>query len=351
MKKLISIMSFLIVGIATAFYIGFGFNTTEKPKAVDDELRGLNKKYLLYFSHVVAENTPKGIAASMFAQKVREKTNGWVEVQVFPNGMLYNAQEEFEALKRNEVQIIAPALSEITVHDPKWVVMDLPFAFDDVQMVKQAFEGNIGKLLFDSIENHGYKGIAFWDNSFKQFTNNVRPVKRPSDISGLSVRIMPSKVLAETYLLLGAKSHSYSFNEVYELLSEGQIDGTENTLSNIYSKGFYKKQKYMTISNHNYLGYAVLMNNHFWNTLPIEHQNSMMEAMNEVTEWLRVYAEEHNNEVLEKIEKSGVIEVYKLTDEERMEWKNALRPIYEQYKHVIGKNLMDEIMLLQDRKL
>lgn len=347
MKGLVAICSFLAIGIFTAVYIGFGFDGAPTPRAVDKELEGLNERYLLRFSHIVAENTPKGIAANMFAEKVREKTNGWVEVQVFANGVLYEAQEEFEALKRNDVHIIAPALSEITVHDPRWVVMDLPYVFRDEKEVELAFDGRIGELLFESLERFGYKGIAFWDNNFKQFTNNIRPVRYPEDIVDISVRVMPSDALMETYRLLGARPRTYSFNEVYDLLSEGRIDGTENTLSNIYSKGFYLQQRYMTITNHNYLGYAVLMNDEFWATLPVEHQVSIKEAMYEVTSWLRDYAKIHNEEMLERIEISGVTEIHYLSDSERRRWKEVLKPLYDKYEPIIGEEIMEELRKIE----
>lgn len=348
MKGIITICSFLLIGIATAIYIGFGFQAKPVPKAIDHELEGLNEKYILRFSHVVAENTPKGIAANMLATLIREKTNGWVEVQVYPNGILYEAQEEFGALLRNEVHIIAPALSEVTVHDPKWIVMDIPHIFDNEEMVQQAFDGRIGELLFESIERYGYIGVAFWDNSFKQFTNNIRPVQVPEDIRGLSVRVMPSEALMSTYRMLGAFPRSYPFNEVYDLLRYEKIDGTENTLSNIYSKGFYQHQKYMTISNHNYLGYAVLMNSEFLATLPVDYQKNILEAIEEVTEWLRGYAKEHNEEMLERIEMSSMIDIHYLTEEELLLWKKALKPIYEKYEPIIGPELMGEVYKLQE---
>ncbi|MFV8827999.1 TRAP transporter substrate-binding protein [Alkalihalobacterium sp. APHAB7] len=348
MRGLITICSFLIIGVLTAYYIGFGFGEKQEPKAVDKELEGLNEKYVLRFSHVVAENTPKGLAASMFAQLVREKTEGWVEVQVFPNASLYEAQGEFGGLMRNEVHIIAPAFSEVTVLDPKWLVLDLPYVFQDEQMIENAFNGKVGSLLFESVEEYGLHGIAYWDNSFKQFTNNVRPVTRPEDIEGLSVRVMPSEALIETYQVLGANPLLFPFNEVYDVLSAGIVDGTENTLSNIYSKGFYQQQKYLTLSNHNYLGYAVFMNKEFWDTLPTDYQNSIMEAMKEVTLWLREHTKSINEEMLERIEKSGQIEIHYQTEDEKNSWKQAFKPIYEKYSGVIGEELMKEIQRLQN---
>lgn len=348
MRGAITIISFIFLGLLTAFYIGFGIEDRSETIAIDYELEGLNEKYILKFSHVVAENTPKGMAANKLAELVYEKTDGWVEIQVYPNGMLYEAQEEFPALLQNEVHIIAPAFSEITVHDPKWYVMDLPFLFDDLHQVQKAFDGRIGELLFNSIEQHGYQPLAIWDNSFKQWTNNIRPIVTPSDMEGLTMRLMPSQLLINSYRMLGVTPYKSEFNDVYDLLSSKTIDGTENTLSNIFSKGFYNHQKFMTISNHNYLGYAVLMNPKFLNSLPYEYQKSIIEAMDEVTKWLRKYALQVDREILGDIIERGQVDVYYLSDREKELWKEKLNPIYEQYEPIIGEEIMREVSKLKE---
>ncbi|WP_017727047.1 TRAP transporter substrate-binding protein [Halalkalibacterium ligniniphilum] len=347
MKGLITTISFLVLGAFAAIYIGFGFERSEDDYAIDEELDGINEKIVLIFSHVVAENTPKGLAASRFANLVREKTDGWVEVQVFPNGLLYEAQEEFDALKENEVHLIAPALSEVTVHDPNWMIMDMPYLFKDEAMVRAAFDGEVGEILFESLSNQGFHGLTFWDNGFKQFTNNVRPIRKPEDVENLSMRVMPSEALIDTYQYLGASAHVYSFNEVYEILSGGTVDGTENTLSNIFSKGFYRQQEYMTVSNHSYLGYAVLMNESFWDTIPAEHQQSIEEAMKETTEWLRNHSTQLNKEMLKKLEDSEKIVIHELTEEERRAWQEHFAPLYEKYEEQIGNELFEKVRQLE----
>ncbi|OIJ16000.1 C4-dicarboxylate ABC transporter [Anaerobacillus arseniciselenatis] len=347
MKGLFSIVLFLFGGIITAIYIGFGFQTNSQTAVVDEELVGLHEKYTLKFSHVVARNTPKGLAAAYFAELVKEKTNGWVEVQIFPNGVLYSAQEEFEALKRGDVNMIAPAFSEVTLHDEKWIAFDLPFLFDNEQMVEQAFNGRVGELLLKSIETKGYKGLAFWDNGFKQLTNNNRPVVNPEDIKGLSFRVMPSEALFKTYRTLGARARTFPFNEVYNVLQDGIVDGQENTLSNIYSKGFYKQQKYMTVSNHNYLGYVILVDPIFWDTIPEIYQESIQEAIDEVTVWLREHAKELNEDMFLRISSTGITEIHELSEEEKKQWLKELKPIYDEYEPIIGDELMKEIRKVQ----
>ena len=243
--------------------------------------------------------------------------------------------------------MIAPATAEIAVHDPKWVVMDFPFMFNDEAMFGQVFEGKAGRLLFESLDKRGYKGLSFWNNGFKQMTNNIRPIIHPEDVNGLKIRIMPSNVLKESYEMLGAIPTVHPFNEVYSVLNNGTVDGTENTLSNIYSKGFHRKQKYMTISNHNYLGYVVLVNPEFWASLPINYQTAIEEAMAEATIWIRNNAESLNNEMLKKIEESGM-EMHYQTAEEKKIWREALCPIYDLYEPIIGNEIMTEIRRLQN---
>ncbi|MBU8907763.1 TRAP transporter substrate-binding protein [Desertibacillus haloalkaliphilus] len=348
MKRVVTIFSFLLIGILTAIYIGFGFNGEEDLQAVDYELEGLNEKYTLRFSHVVAENTPKGLAASYFADLVKEKTNGWVDVQIYPNGVLYEAQEEFEALAKNEVQMIAPAFSEIAVHDPNWLLMDLPYVFEDKDMLGKAFNGRIGELLFASIEEHGYMGLDFWYNGFKQLTNNVRPVRDPDDLNGISVRVMPSDVLKETYRTVDASPRVFTFNEVYEALSDERVDGQENTLTNMYSKRFYEQQGYMTVSNHSYLGYAVLMNPQFWDRLPSNYQRHIREAMIETTEWLYEHERVLNEEMYERIVRSGAIDIHIQTEQEKQRWIEAFSPVYDQFVPIIDDEIMNEVNHLHE---
>lgn len=347
MRGYVVICAFLAFGMFTALYIAIGFDREPVTEAIDHEVEGLNEKYVIRFTHVVAKNTPKDQAATYFAQLVKEKTDGWVEVQVFPNGALYRAQEEFEALKKNDIQMIAPGLAEVAVHDPKWNVMDLPYLFKKEDTYARAFEGRIGELLYTGIERKGYKPLAFWDNGFKQMINNVRPIVYPNDVEGLTMRVMPSEALFQTYRLLRAKPVEYPFNEVYSVLSEGKIDGTENTLSNIYSKGFDRNQQFLTISNHNYLGYVVLMNPQFWASLPIEYQTIIEESMVEATAWVRKQAKELNDEMLTKISERSDIEIRSQTDEEKEMWRERLIPIYNMYESIVGEEIMKEIRELQ----
>ncbi len=315
----------------------------------DGEQISPEQKIVIKFSHVVAENTPKGMAAQRFAREVQQKTGGRVEVQVFPNSSLYADGEEMQALREGAVQMIAPATSKLGGLFPYWQVMDLPYAFEDINEVHRALDGQIGKKLTESLESQGLIPLAFWDNGFKQLTNNMRPITIPADLKGLRFRVMMnSSVLQEQFRMLGARSTPLAFNDVYSYLQKNQLVGQENTISNIYSKKFYQIQKYMTITNHGYLGYVVLVNNDFWAALAPDIRETVIEVMAEVTVWEREAAAEINERNYKTLQESGEIEITELTPDERGMWAASFRPLYDYFGRKISVDLMNE--LLQQKK-
>jgi C4-dicarboxylate-binding protein DctP len=348
MKNYIWVLIFVSIGIIVAFMIGFDFQPITDPLAFDDEQDGLDEQIVIKFSHVVAENTPKGLAAQKFAELVHQKTNNKVKVEVFANGILYSDLNEIEALKEGSVQMIAPASSKLSTLFPEWQVLDLPFAFPTYEAVAEAFEGDIGVRLFKLLERESFKGMAFWNNGFKQVTSNQGPLIYPSDFKGQLFRIMPSEVIEAQFDALQARTSKIPFNQTYRHLENHEIDGQENTLSNIYSKKFYEVQQYMTISNHGFLGYAVLMNKDFWNGLPEDIQQRILEAVNETTQWIQEYAVQINQQTLDKIKADSSIQIHHLTPEEKSNWANHLNPIYTQFEPIIGSELMDEVRKIRD---
>ncbi|WP_242656208.1 TRAP transporter substrate-binding protein [Desulfofundulus thermosubterraneus] len=314
----------------------------------DGEQVDPREKIVIKFSHVVAEDTPKGQAARRFARLVQERTGGRVEVQVFPNSVLYKDGEELDALQKGAVQIIAPTTSKLSSLAPQWQLLDLPYLFENEEQVHKALDGEIGKKLFATLEPHNIHPLAFWDNGFKQMTNSKRPLVHPRDFAGLTFRVMiNSRVLEEQFRSLGANATQMPFSDVYGALSGNQVDGQENTMSNIYSQRFYQLQPYMTVSNHGYIGYVVLTNAAFWRSLPPDIREIIEETMAEVTRWERDQAAHINDKNFKQIKESGKVQVHILTAEEREKWQAALEPLYEQFRPVIGAELLEEAFRLK----
>lgn len=310
---------------------------------VDYEQTGLDEQIVINFSHVVAENTPKGLTANKFAELVEQKTNGKVKVEVYPNSMLYSDNEEVRALQNGDIQMIAPSFSKITKTIPAWQVLDLPYIFNNYDDIQKIFTGEISEELLGMLSEVDIKGLALWSSGFKQMTSNKTPLIEVQDFKGLKARTMPSDMLQQQFYLLDAKPKDIGFDQVFSVLEQNDIDIQENTASNIYSKGFYKVQKYMTISNHGILGYAVMMNEDFWNNLPKDIQRKIQEALNEATLWNMKQSEQMNKNDLVKIEKKSSMTIFTLTQAQQKAWRNMWEPLYQQYEATINPKLIKQI--------
>lgn len=298
---------------------------------------------VLRLSHVVAEDTPKGQAAEFFRKRAEELTAGRVKVEVYPNSTLYKDNEEIEALLLGMVQMLAPSLSKLGPLGVKeFEVFDLPFIFDDYAELRKVTEGPVGKRLLETLTSKGIRGLAYWDNGFKDFSAN-RPLRSPADFRGLTMRIQSSMVLEAQMRALGALPLVMPFSDVYPALRAGVVDGTENPTSNLYTQRMHEVQKHLTLTRHGYLGYAVIVNRKFWEGLPSDARRLLQQAVQEATAYANRIAKEKNDQDLAKVKATGVLEVYQPTIEERLTLKKALLPVHRQMESRIGKDLIQDI--------
>ena len=238
---------------------------------------------VIKFSHVVAADTPKGKGAEFFAKKAAELTKGKAKVEVYPNSALYKDKEELEALQLGAVQMLAPSLAKFGPLGVKeFEAFDFTYIFDDTAELHRITQGPIGAALLAKLEPKGIKGLAYWDNGFKSFSANT-PIKTPADLKGKKMRIQSSKVIEEQMRSLGSLPQVIGFGEVYQALQTGVVDGTENPLSNLYTQKMHEVQKHLTLTNHGYLGYAVIVNKKFWEGLPADVRGQLEQAMKEST--------------------------------------------------------------------
>ncbi|MDM5317383.1 DctP family TRAP transporter solute-binding subunit [Fictibacillus sp. b24] len=348
MKAFMGIVLILLAGLGASVWIGFHTKLSEGKLPYDDDQKGISEQVVIKFSHVVAENTPKGLAAQRFAQRVNEKSAGKIKIEVIPNGGLYSDQEELEALQRGDVQMIAPATTKLSSFSSKWQVLDLPYMMPTRDSIIEALNGEIGETLLGSLEERNMKGLALWTNGFKQITTNDGPIVQPSDLKGQRLRIMPSPVLERQFELVGAKAIGLDFNETYRLLESRELNGEENTISNIYSKKFFDVQSDLTISNHGFLGYAVIMNEDFWAKLTNDQQTIISEALDETTRWNQTQSFKMNDEQLSLIKDNSSIDIHYLTNEEKREWAKRWQPLYREFEEEIGKELLSKMIKLRN---
>ncbi|WP_107870604.1 TRAP transporter substrate-binding protein [Pseudoduganella sp. UC29_71] len=295
---------------------------------------------VIKFSHVVAADTPKGKGAQKFKELAEAATKGRVKIELYPNSQLYKDKEELEALQLGSVQMLAPSLSKFGPLGVKeFEVYDLPYILPSKAALARVNEGPVGKSLLKKLESKGIVGLAFWDNGFKEMTAN-KPLRTPADFKGTKMRIQSSKVLDAQMRALGANPQVLAFSEVYQAMQTGVVDGSENTPSNIYTQKVHEVQKHLTVSDHGYIGYAVIVNKKFWDALPADIRTSLDGAMKEATKYANDIAQKENDAALDAIRKSGKTEVYTLTPQEKAAWRAALLPVQKTMEDRIGKELI-----------
>ena len=298
---------------------------------------------VIKFSHVVAQDTPKGKAAEFFAKKAAELTHGKVKVEVYANSALYKDKEEMEALQLGSVQMLAPSLAKFGPLGVKeFEVFDLPFIFDDRDALHKVTNGPVGEKLFKKLEARGITGLAYWDNGFKVFSAN-KPLKSVADYKGMKYRIQSSKVIEEQIRALGGIPQVMAFGETYQALQTGVVDGTENPPSNFYTQKMHEVQKHLSLTNHGYLGYAVIVNKKFWDGLPADVRDQLNQAMKQATFYANQIAQDDNDQALEGVKKSGKTAIYTPTKEERTALKKALVPVHEKMSSRVGKETIQEV--------
>jgi C4-dicarboxylate-binding protein DctP len=298
---------------------------------------------VIKFSHVVAQNTPKGQAADYFKKLAEERTKGAVKIEVYPNSQLYKDKEEMEALQLGAVQMLAPSLAKFAPLGVKeFEVFDLPYIFDNYQELHKVTQGPVGAKLLKKLEPKGILGLAYWDNGFKVMSAN-KPLKHVADFKGQKMRIQSSKVLDSQMRAMGAIPQVMAFSEVYQALQTGVVNGTENPPSNLYTQKMHEVQKYVTVSDHGYLGYAVIVNKKFWESLPKDVRAGLESAMRDATKFANDVAKKDNDEALAGVKKSGRSQIITLTPQERAEWKKTMDKAHKENMSRIGADIVKEV--------
>jgi C4-dicarboxylate-binding protein DctP len=312
--------------------------------ALTGSVSAADSSIVIKFSHVVASDTPKGKAADKFKELAEKYTNGKVKVEVYPNSTLYKDKEELEALQLGAVQMLAPSISKFgPIGIKEFEVFDLPYILPDLKALRKVTDGPLGTKLLKLLDAKGMTGLAYWDNGFKQMSANKKLID-PSDYKGLKFRIQSSKVLEAQFRALGAIPQVMAFSDVYQALQTGVVDGQENTWSNIYTQKMHEVQKYMTVTNHGYIGYAVVVNKKFWDGLPADIRDELSKAMKDATEYGNGASAKDNDEALEAIKKTGKSEIIALTPEQNDAMRKAMMPVYKEVASRVSQPLIEEFM-------
>lgn len=330
--------------IAIFLLVGCSSGSDNNENANKSEKSDNGEEIKLRFSHVSTPTSLKGVSTEKFAELVNEKTNGVVNVEVYPSGQLYGDQDELDALMAGNVEMINPSVSKLVKLDERWQYTDMPFLFENTEHVYTFFDSDIGKSLLESdrLLDNGVIGLTFWANGFKNFSNDKHEISSPEDLEGLKFRTQAGNVIESQFKALGAGATTIPWGETYSALQQGVADGAEVTADLMNSASFDEIQEYLTISEHGRLDLAVLMNQEFWEGLSDEIQGQITEALEETTEFERELALEYDEKSVKELTEGGM-KLKELSDEEKEEFKKALEPVYDEFEEEITPEIIDGI--------
>jgi C4-dicarboxylate-binding protein DctP len=298
---------------------------------------------VIKFSHVAAADTPKGQAAEFFKKRAEERTKGRVKVEVYANSTLYKDKEELESLQLGAVQMLAPVAGKFGPAGVKeFEVFDLPYMFPDTEGLHRVTRGPIGASLLKKLEARNMVGLGYWDAGFRVLSSN-KPIRTPDEAKGQKIRINSSKVNQAIMRSIGALPQTMAFSEVYTALQTGVVDGADGNLPNLYTQKQYEVQKYVTLTNHTYSGYVVVVNKPFWDKLPADIRTELQAAMKDATDLNDKVAEEDNEKAMAAIKASGKTEIHVPTPQEKAMWIKAMSPVQDEMASRVGTDLVDAI--------
>ncbi len=292
------------------------------------------------FSHVTnTDKHPKGIAASLLEKRVNEEMNGKMCMEVYPNSTLYNDNKVLEAMLQGDVQLAAPSLSKFEKFTKQFRIFDLPFMFKDINAVEAFQASEAGQGMLDSMQKRGLQGLGYWHNGMKQMSAN-KPLLKPTDANGLKFRVQSSDVLVAQMEALGGSPQKMAFSEVYGALQQGVVDGQENTWSNIYGKKFFEVQDGVTHTDHGILDYLLVTSVDWLDGLPADVREEFTKIVSEVTATRNAESTKVNEAAKQAIIDAGG-KVVELTPEQRSEWVETMKPVWEKFAGDVGQENID----------
>lgn len=279
---------------------------------------------------------PQVTGMEKFAELVKEKSGGKIEVKLFPGGTLGGDVQTVSALQGGVIEMTVLNAGILASNVKEFGAVDLPFLFDSGEEADKVMDGPFGTSLMERLPATGLVGVAYWELGFRNLTNNRHPVTKLEDIKGLKIRTIQSPIPVELFNALGANAVPLPYTELYTALETGTVDGQENPSANIINAKFYEVQKYMTLTRHQYNPQIVLVSKKFWDGLNDEEKTVLQQAAVEARDFQRKVSREQDAAALEEIRKTGM-EVSELSAEETQKLRDAVKPMIEKFSADIGQ--------------
>jgi tripartite ATP-independent transporter DctP family solute receptor len=299
-----------------------------------------DKPIVLKLGHAVAPEHPYHLGAVRYSELVAQRTKGKVKMDVYPSTQLGNERDMVEGLQLGTIDLVVTSTGPLGGFVPRMFVVDLPFLFRDREHAYKVLDGPIGRELLDAFSAKGIKGLAFWENGFRQITNSVRPIERPEDLKGIKIRTMENKVHLSAFRAFGASPTPMAWSEVYTALQQKTIDAQENPIAIIYFQKIYEVQKYLALTGHFYSPTPLLMSLKAFSNLPRNIQKIMLDTAMECATYERNLLRDNEAKQLAEIKAKGI----QVTLPDKKPFQDAAAPVYKEFESQFGKETIDRII-------
>ena len=260
----------------------------------------------LRFASEAPRTDSQSIAAERFSELLKAKTNGALDLKVFADSSLGNSQAAISGVRGGTIDMAVSGSANYGGLAPLLGVLDIPFMFKDTAHAYRVLDGKVGQDMLDKLDAFGMKGLAFWDNGWREMTNSKHPIKTPADVKGLKVRTTPAPAHIEAFKLLGANPVPMPLAELYTALEMKTVDSQEHPLGVLWSAKLYEVQKYLSLTNHAYSALILSMNKAKYDALPPAHQKALVEAAREAGQYQRKLNNDGMAKIVADLKKAGM---------------------------------------------
>ncbi|MDO5091037.1 MAG: TRAP transporter substrate-binding protein [Cardiobacteriaceae bacterium] len=260
----------------------------------------------LKFGYEAPRSDTQHIAAEKFQELLKEKSGGELDLSLFPDSALGNAQAMISSVRSGTLDIEMSGSPNFTGLASRLNVIDIPFMFRNREHAYRVLDGDIGADLADDLESSGLKVLGWWEVGFRAISNSKHPVEKPEDVKGIKIRTNQNPMYIKAFEILGANPVPMPLSELYTALETKTVDAQEHPIGILYSVKLYEVQKYLSLTNHGYTPLLVVMNKAKFDSLPAEQQQALLDAAKEAGAYQRQLNAEKENDMLAEMEKEGL---------------------------------------------
>ena len=334
-KRILSVL--MVAAMTTAVFAGCGSSSTGSAAgstaastgsaAASGSAAAGDAEYSMIAGTTTPDAHPYNLGLVKMGELINEKTNGAVKLDVFGNSQLGGERDLIEGLQLGSVQVTCVSTAPLSGFTDMFLVFDLPFIFETTEQARAVMDSEVGEQILHSVDEQGLVGLAWFENGFRNVTNNVKPVTVPDDLKGIKIRTMENPIHMAAFKVMGADPTPMAMGDVFTALQQGTIDAEENPVPIVETNKFYEVQKYISMTGHIFSPAPVFIAKDYYDAMPEEYQTAIQEAATEAAPYQREQIDEQNVSGLEELTNDGM----EANEPDKAPFQEATAPIYDQY--------------------